>query len=104
MKKLTFHEFCGEMYRYNRENNITGQFGENSKIGYVVFTEDSFKKKYPLESRTYVVSSGNKYFIDGMGGNSIYASSLDGSDRCVRIDWYLGSWKVDYCYFKDDEN
>lgn len=30
--------------------------------GYIVFTEDSFTEKYPLESRTYVVSSDNKAY------------------------------------------
>lgn len=47
-------------------------------VGYIVFTADSFDKSYTEEERTYVVGSNNKAFIEGMGGYSIYASSLDG--------------------------
>lgn len=79
--------------------------------GYVVFTEDSFDKPYSLDERTYVVSSDNKAFIEGMGGYSIFASSLDGSDLCVRIEKYMSAeqggkngWKVERCYIKDDNN
>ena len=72
---------------------------------HIVFTEDSFTKAYPLESRTYEISSNNKAFIPGMGGYSIYGSSLDGTDICVRLERYMAAehggkdgWKVDYCY------
>lgn len=58
----------------------------NHTTGYIVFTADSFDKPYTEEQRTYVVSSNNKAFIEGMGGYSIYASSLDGSDKCVRLE------------------
>ena len=79
--------------------------------GYIVFTEDSFDKPYTEDSRTYVVSSDNKAFIEGMGGYSIYASSLDGSDPCVRIERYMAAehggkdgWKIEKCYMKDENN
>lgn len=79
--------------------------------GYVVFTEDSFDKPYTEEQRTYVISSDNKAFIEGMGGYSIYASSLDGSDPCVRLERYMSDehggkdgWKIEKCYMKDDKN
>ena len=59
----------------------------------------------------YVVSSNNKAFIEGMGGYSIYASSLDGSDKCVRLEAYMADehggkdgWKIEKCYVKDDSN
>lgn len=61
----------------------------NHTTGYIVFTADSFDKPYTEEQRTYVVSSNNKAFIEGMGGYSIYASSLDGSDKCVRLEAYV---------------
>jgi hypothetical protein len=77
--------------------------------GYIVFTEDSFDKPYPIEARTYVVSSQNKAFQPNMGGYSIYGSSLDGSDKCVRLENYMeaergghGSWKIEKCYIKED--
>ena len=52
-----------------------------------------------------------KAFIEGMGGYSIYASSLDGSDKCVRLEAYMADehggkdgWKIEKCYVKDDSN
>lgn len=73
--------------------------------GRIVFTKDSFDQEYPLESRTYCLSSNNKAFQPNMGGYSIYAGSLDNSDLCVRLEQYMeeecagkGGWKVDYCY------
>ena len=59
---------------------VTERAGQHL-TGYIVFSQDSFSKKYPLESRTYVVDSDNKAFRPGMAGYSIFASSLDGSDR-----------------------
>ena len=80
-------------------------------VGYIVFTADSFDKSYTEEERTYVVSSNNKAFIEGMGGYSIYASSLDGSDENVRLEAYMADeyggkdgWKIEKCYVTDDSN
>ncbi len=80
-------------------------------VGYIVFTADSFDKSYTEEERTYVVSSNNKAFIEGMGGYSIYASSLDGSDKNVRLEAYMtdeyggkDGWKIEKCYVKDESN
>ena len=73
--------------------------------GCVVFTQDSFNKEYSLESRTYKISSDNKAYQSTMRGYSIFASSLDGSDRGVRLDAYMtdehggkDGWKVERCY------
>lgn len=71
---------------------------------HIIFTEDSFDKEYPLLSRTYRVSSDNKAFYTSMGGYSIFACCLDGTDQGVRLDWYMadegnsGGWKVEDCY------
>ena len=77
-------------------------------VGYIVFTEDSFTKPYSEESRTYVISSDNKAFIPNMGGYSIFASCLDGTDPCVRLDHYMTAehggedgWKIERCYIKE---
>lgn len=74
--------------------------------GYIVFSSDSFEKEYSEASRTYVVSSNNKAYQSGMGGYSIYASCLDGTDQCLRLEGYMrgeNAWKVEKCYmFKDD--
>ncbi len=71
---------------------------------HIVFTEDSFDKKYPLLSRTYSFSSDNKAFWPNMGGYSIFGYCLDGTDQGVRLDWYMAEegnsdgWKVRNCY------
>ena len=77
-------------------------------MGYIVFTEDSFDRPYPEEARTYFVSSDCKAFQPNMGGYSIYGSSLDGSDLCVRLDGYMAAekggkdgWKIERCYTKE---
>ena len=80
-----------------------------SIVGYITFTEDSFDKKYPIDSRTYGVSSHNKAFISGMGGYSIYGSSLDGTDMLVRLERYMWNeygdadgWRIERCYIKEN--
>lgn len=75
-------------------------------VGYITFTSDSFDKDYNEISRTYRVSSENKAYQSGMGGYSIYASCLDGTDPCIRLEGYMrgeNAWKIEKCYmFKDD--
>ena len=74
--------------------------------GYIVFTSDSFDTPYSEEARTYKVSSDNKAYIAGMGGYSIYASCLDGTDPCVRLEGYMrgeNAWKVERCYMLKDD-
>ena len=83
--------------------------GKDHLTGYIVFSQDSFTKPYSVEERTYIVSSNNKAFQPGMGGYSIYGSSLDGSDVCCRLDGYMSNerggengWKIERCYMKDN--
>lgn len=77
--------------------------------GYIVFSQDSFKKPYSLESRTYAVSADNKAFYNSMSGYSIFGDSLDGSDNGVRLDYYMADeragedgWKIERCYIKNE--
>lgn len=79
-------------------------------IGYIVFSPASFERPYSLEARTYVVSSNNKAFQPNMGGYSIYASSLDGTDPLVRLEQYMAAerggkegWQIERCYMMADE-
>ena len=95
----------GEMTSAFREAERNGQH----ITGYIVFTEDSFDKPYPIEARTYAVSSDNKAFQPNMGGYSIYGSSLDGKDMCVRLEGYMevergghNGWRIEKCYTKDE--
>lgn len=83
--KLTYDEFTAKMHEFNRTHN----YSKECIRGVIVFTEDSFDKKYSLESRSYEVSSDNKAWIDGMGGYSIYGSSLDGTDKNIRLEAYI---------------
>jgi len=78
--------------------------------GYIVFSPASFEQEYSLESRIYEVSSDNKTYQPNMHGYSIIASSLDGSDRGVRLEEYMSSelggadgWQIERCYMTPDE-
>ena len=90
-----------------REFNRVSKGSSETLKAVIVFTEDSFAiRDLPLDARSYVISSDNKAFIDGMGGYSIYGSSLDGEDRGVRLEGYMKDerggdkgWVVEYCYF-----
>ena len=55
-----------------------------------------------------MVSSDNKAFQPNMGGYSIFASSIDGSDPMVRLESYMAAekggkdgWKVERCYMRE---
>ena len=99
IKKMTYGELKN-LFRQHEQNKP-----KNHLRACIVFTEDSFDKKYEEESRSYCLSSDNKAFKPNMCGYSIYAGCLDGTDQGVRLDWYMkdenpngGAWKVDYCY------
>lgn len=100
MKKImTYKELKNIFCEHEKQHPV------ESLIGYIVFKPESFKRDYSLESRTYEVSSGNKAFMPNMGGYSILASAIDGSDSGVRLEQYMAEecggkngWVVDYCY------
>lgn len=103
LKHITLAELMSAFYKHNEEHNITSQFEDRQAlVGVIVFSSSNWPSKdFSLESRSYRFTSDNKFFISGMGGNSIFANSLDGIDRGVRLDWYLPEWKVDYCYIEE---
>lgn len=110
MKKLTYPELRSILYGHNEQMKI-GVKGIDKKpiYGVIVFKSENWPDKdYSIESRSYRVSSDNKAFIPGMGGYSIFASALDGSDPYVRLERYMeyeyGDWKVDYCYLEGEDN
>ena len=94
MEKITFAELTA-LFRKHESTNP-----EKHLKAHIVYTEDSFIKKYPLKSRTYVISSNNRAFQPGKISNSIYGNCLDGTDQGIRLDLYFGEWKVEYCYLK----
>lgn len=95
---MTYQQLTSEFYKQESSPS------KEHLTGYIVFTQDSFSRPYPEVSRTYVVSSNNKAFIPGMGGYSIYGSSLDQTDPCVRLEGYMAAehggkdgWKIERC-------
>lgn len=78
--------------------------------GYITFCADSFSTAYSERSRTYAVSSDNKAFQPNMGGYSIYARCLDGTDPCVRLEQYMAAeyggeqgWSVERYYMLQED-
>lgn len=71
----------------------------------IVFKSESWPDNdFTLEHRSYLVNTDNgKWFKSFMLGNSLWGSCIDGTDRNVRLDWYLGEWKIDYCYLITEE-
>ena len=104
-EKLVDMSYADMVSRFrNAESDGSGKH----LTGYIVFSEDSFEKSYPEEARTYAVSSDNKAFQPNMGGYSIYASSIDGSDPMIRLEMYMAAekggkdgWKIERCYMKE---
>ena len=93
MERVTFQELCDRSDQW--------------KKAVIVYKEESFEQSYSLESRSYEVSSDNKHFRKVLTSYSLFGSSLDGSDKGVRLDRYMYSlpedglgkrWEVEYCY------
>ena len=102
---MTFNELCEACYEHNEKHHITQQYGdkENRLTCYVVFKQMPYwEKQYTELERTYEFSSDNKRFIAGMGGNSIFASCLGYEDN-IRVDWYLGDWEIEKCWYVDSK-
>lgn len=103
MKKITWSEFDNIMWQHNKEAGITVKGTDPHPItGVVVFKQGPwFNREYSEHSRSYRVSSSNKWFLPNIG-RSIFADCLDGTDSDVRLDYYMkecgGDWEVDYCY------
>lgn len=98
-KEMTYGQLVSAFYEQESKKD------DKHLLGHVIFSQDSFTRPYSEATRTYIISSNNKAFIQGMGGYSIYASSLDGSDPCVRLEGYMAAekggndgWKIERCY------
>lgn len=100
-KEMSYSELTSLFRQSEREGkHITG---------YIKIAAKGNLAQYSADSLTYGVSSNNKAFIDGMGGYSIYASSIDGSDFCVRLENYLkderggkNGWEIERCFIKEE--
>lgn len=97
---------------YRQLKEVFREAEKNGKhlCGHLVFAQENFEKPYSEFERTYEISSDNKAFKPNMGGYSIYGSSLDGADVCVRLERYMSAerggkdgWKLEKCYLVDDK-
>ena len=102
MTKLEINQLFDVIKEHNKDHSVKSQYSDPSPLNCViVFKNESWPgKEYPLESRSYEFRSDEKYFLPSMGGDSIFATSLDKSDVDVRLDKYLNKRKVDYCYLR----
>ena len=101
LQHISFSELEDFASKFFSQNPGIGQFQKTPKAA-IVFKEESYSTPYSLEARTYIFSLANKYFMPNMIGNSLFADCLDGSEQMVRLDWYLNSWKIDYCYLLEN--
>lgn len=81
MKQVTYSKLKEEFY--DKENKYT----------LIIYSQSNFNKEYSELSRTYLISSNNKYFQSGKISNSLFGSCIDGTDIGVRLDTY--NWKVE---------
>lgn len=93
-EKITFGELSKIMSTFNAEHPEKQE--EACLKGVIVYKQSNFDKPYSEESRSYEVSNNSRAFQHGKISNSLFGSSLDGTDMGVRLDWY--KWEVDYCY------
>lgn len=89
--KMTFLEF----YETMRNARLNG----NAMTGVIVYKESNWKEQCSLESRSYVVSNQCNYYDDDKISRAHWGTSLDKTDKDVRLDYY--GWDVDYCYLLD---
>ena len=108
MEKMTWKEAKSRLREFNKTHGITTKDPDQPlMVMAVVFKPESFNMEYTLEGRTYLTSNLNKAFLPDMGGYSIFANCLDGTDPGVRLEQYIseeggrfGRWVVDYCYIR----
>lgn len=93
MEKITIEQLGEAMRNANRENR--------TQYAVIVYTTDSFNKPFTERERSYQVNNDNRRWQSGKISNSVFGSCLDGTDYNVRLDWYIGKWKIDYCYLID---
>lgn len=105
-KKLTLKELLKAIDEHNEANKVESQFSDKNPLWcVVVFKNESWphrNRNYTLKERSYKFRSDNKRFLPKMCGTSIFAECLDEwEDQCIRLDFYLHDWKVDYCYIEE---
>ena len=101
---MSWQEAVQYLTEFNKKHDICVK-GEKPAtcVMVAVISQDSFTREYSLESRSYVFTNHNKFFIPSNIGRSIFASSLAGDDVNIRLEQHVpDSWKVEYCYIKEE--
>lgn len=126
IKKLTWSQVCDIIQKYHKENNIQyctdrtnypvlhfravfDPFASNWPKYYKKWDDNLNKnvddlekpRTYSEESCTYEFDDCQKYWFSDLIGRSLFACCLDKNDLdCtgIKLDQYLGSWKMLYCY------
>ena len=81
MKQVTFQELKKDFQ--DKEN----------KYALITYKKENFEKEFDEQSRTYLISSNNRFFQSGKISSSLFGSCIDGTDVGVRLDWY--NWKIE---------
>ena len=83
---------------------------DHSKAGVVVFKQNpNWVREFSEGERSYIVHGDEKFFYNNMISTSIWANAMEGTDKGVRLDWYMfyedeaHRWKVDYCYLLENK-
>lgn len=99
---MSWGEAVSYLIDFNKQHGITVK-GEkpDTCVMVAVISQDSFERRYSLESRSYAFTNHNKAFLPSNIGNSIFASNLSGDDCNIRLEQYVPNlWEVEYCYIK----
>lgn len=98
MQACDFETLTKEFTRITMNN-------ESPKTAIVTF--DPVKSKWRTDreynelNSSYIFNSSCKYFNPNMGGSSIFASCLDGTDHGIRLDYYIHDWSIVSCIIFD---
>ena len=103
LKKITFNQLNKLVNQWMESHPNASQF-DKAPIAGIVFKSSNWKEDFSLESRTYeAVITQNYWLHNNRRGSSLFATNLDKTNVCINLTHYLGSWKIDYCYLKDNE-
>lgn len=126
--KLTWKQVWDTIYKYHNDNNIHYTSDRKDfpilrfRVVFDPFASDwpkyeskwdydsgkpvrvddlSKPKTYTEESCTYEFDDCQKYWFGDIGGNSLFACCVNENESDhmgIRLDYYLGDWKILYCY------
>lgn len=95
MEKMTLWDFYEKMVNARKEGK--------ELTGVIVFKKENWTNvEYSLDARSYKVGNWNNYFDDEKISLALWATTLDGSDSNVRLDYYIYNWDIEYCYILNE--